>query len=183
MCHNFKDPSVQLYGGDSFKHLQDEADNAFCSIPAPKPSIRPYPDTFQASAPANMHNYLDYNAGCFDGEGIVMLSNGKKRVKELVKGDLVVCGDGKLAKVVALITTKLKGEIEIVTLNEVKLTCWHPIRLNGEWKFPIEVKSPSKEHCDAVYNLVLDRNHIVVINDLEVVTLGHGFKDNVVEHG
>lgn len=35
-CNNFKDPGVQVYGGDMFKELQDTADNAFNELPAPK---------------------------------------------------------------------------------------------------------------------------------------------------
>lgn len=35
-CHNYKDPSVQLYGGALFKSIVDTADAAFCTLPAPK---------------------------------------------------------------------------------------------------------------------------------------------------
>ena len=35
-CHNYKDPSVQQYGGAQFKTIVDAADAAFCTLPAPK---------------------------------------------------------------------------------------------------------------------------------------------------
>ena len=35
-CHNYKDPSVQLYGGALFKSIVVTADAAFCTLPAPK---------------------------------------------------------------------------------------------------------------------------------------------------
>lgn len=37
-CNNFKDPGVQLYGGAMFEQARDEADDAFLSLPPPKPS-------------------------------------------------------------------------------------------------------------------------------------------------
>jgi len=184
MCHNFKDPSVQAYGGEYFKELQDKTDEIFCTIPAPKPKIHKNPVAQPYNPPPyNMRHYMNYGAGCFDGEGEVILTNGKKKVKDLVKDDEVICAGGKTAKVVALIITKLSEPIELVELKGVKLTPWHPVRLNREWKFPVNVKKAQLDHCDVVYNLILDRNHIVMINGLEVLTLGHGFKDNkVVEH-
>jgi len=40
-CNNFKDPGVQFYGGSLFRHLRDEADDIFCKLPPPTPSIQP----------------------------------------------------------------------------------------------------------------------------------------------
>eukprot|EP00826_Nyctotherus_ovalis_P062528 TRINITY_DN9061_c0_g1_i1.p1 TRINITY_DN9061_c0_g1~~TRINITY_DN9061_c0_g1_i1.p1 ORF type:complete len:278 (+),score=68.92 TRINITY_DN9061_c0_g1_i1:1209-2042(+) len=197
ICHYIKDPGVQVYGGKYFKELQDKADATFCSIPAPRPSIRKEPPASKAAAAPyrppsppryDMEDYMDRNFGCFDGEGWVVVTNGKKRVRELMKGDEVVCAGGKKAKVVALIATKVNSPIELVELKGVKLTSWHPVKLDREWKFPANIKRGITEYCDVIYNLVLDRNHVIIINGLEVVTLGHavvryGFKDNaVVEH-
>lgn len=36
--------------------------------------------------------------------------------------------------------------------------------------------------CSAVYNIVLQNEHTVLINEVECVTLGHGFAGPVVEH-
>lgn len=64
MCHNFKDPSVQAYGGDYFKTLQDKTDEAFCSIPAPKPSIRKNPAAPAYNPPAyDMRDYMTMEQG------------------------------------------------------------------------------------------------------------------------
>jgi len=37
-CNNFKDPGVQVYGGDIFAKVRDEADDLFVSLPPPVPS-------------------------------------------------------------------------------------------------------------------------------------------------
>ena len=34
-CSNFKDPGMQLYAGDLFTGIRDEADSIFNSLPAP----------------------------------------------------------------------------------------------------------------------------------------------------
>lgn len=38
-CNNFKDPGVQLFAGNLFNQIRIIADNAFCMLPAPKPTI------------------------------------------------------------------------------------------------------------------------------------------------
>jgi len=39
-CNNFKDPSVQHYGGELFCHLRDEADDIFVRLPLPARTVR-----------------------------------------------------------------------------------------------------------------------------------------------
>jgi len=38
-CNNFKDPGVQLFAGNLFNQIRIIADNVFCMLPAPKPTI------------------------------------------------------------------------------------------------------------------------------------------------
>jgi hypothetical protein len=44
------------------------------------------------------------------------------------------------------------------------------------------VSAPTEISCEEVYNFALDQGHTVFVNDVECVTLGHGFKDDVVRH-
>jgi len=63
------------------------------------------------------------------------------------------------------------------------ITAWHPIRLHQQWIMPCSlVSSPSEIFSDAVYNFALDQGHTILVNDVECVTLGHGFKEDVVRH-
>ena len=44
------------------------------------------------------------------------------------------------------------------------------------------VSAPTEIPCEEVYNFALDQGHTVIVNDIECVTLGHGFKDDIVRH-
>jgi hypothetical protein len=44
------------------------------------------------------------------------------------------------------------------------------------------VAAPTEISCEEVYNFALDQGHTLLVNDVECVTLGHGFKDDVVRH-
>lgn len=58
LCSNFKDNGVQYYGGELFWLMQDQADDIFNALPAPKPSHR------TACAPlVSMGTYNDQSAG------------------------------------------------------------------------------------------------------------------------
>ncbi len=67
--------------------------------------------------------------------------------------------------------------------NGLLITAWHPIRHNQQWIMPCSlVSAPTEISCEEVYNFALDQGHTVLVNDVECVTLGHGFKDDVVRH-
>jgi len=72
VCNNFKDPGVQSYGGALFQDLRDQADDIFCTLPAPTPSARPKaapapaasaPVAYRAPAPVDMSTYYDRSGG------------------------------------------------------------------------------------------------------------------------
>lgn len=81
------------------------------------------------------------------------------------------------------------------------ITAWHPVRdpASGAWRFPADlaaealaeryVGSTLDEAVQAVlqpeqevYNLVLEAGHVVEVDGVACVTLGHGFQEDVVRH-
>jgi len=187
MCNNFKDTDVKLYGGPDFLELLDIVEDIFCQIPAPKPSIQSHSygrgGTSVRStpvAPVNMSTYMNASGGCFDGDSLVQLDSGfVRRVKDLVKGE-ILSGNNKI---VCIVKTKIDDKVEVVNLNNMLITPWHPVRINKEWVFPINNRCSMDVKLDYVYNIVLETGHTCLINNIEVVTLGHNFTDNkVVQH-
>ena len=188
---NFKDAGLQIYGGDLFHSIQDQADTAFCTLPAPKPSAPPQPQQnyyggyapAAAAAPATMASFHNPSGGCFAGTCQVKMASGRsKAIKDVEPGESVWTPLGP-ATVVALVTcgSKLRSQ-PMVQLDRLCITPWHPILKNRTWVFPADLVPLQDRLIDTVYNLVLDSGHIVDVEGYECVTLGHGFQEPGVKH-
>lgn len=201
VCINFKDPGVQHYGGKRFNALRDQFEKVFLTIESPKPSktpetIDPVTKAAQASAqahaaPVNMATYYNAYAGCFTPETIVQTESGEfRQIQSLRKGDVVKTSSGAEARIVCVMKTIVGGPIPIVRLgDEIGLTCWHPMKeaYSGQWSFPVDVHPEKKtvEIHEAVFNLVLDEGHEVLLGKPQIaaVTLAHGnMVDPVLKH-
>lgn len=181
ICNNFKDPGVQHYGGVRFSAIRDELEAIFLKIPAPTPSIKRETNI----KVEKMDNYYNKYGGCFPGDCLVRMSDGSERsVASIKKGDLVLSLNGSASEVVCV--TKIKtfcGKIPLVEFKEgLKITPWHPVRINGKFLFPADLNKTVISNYDAVYNFVLKDGHIMIINDIECVTLGHGFDEGAAKH-
>jgi len=186
ICNNFKDPGVQHYGGPLFRQLRDQLDDIFCNLPPPQPSIKKRaPDnTYQYAPPVNMRTYHNVDNGCFDGMCSVLLADeSRKLVKNIRKGDYVATPNGP-TKVLCVIKFPCKNQTtDLVELEGgLKLTPYHPIRVEGQWRFPCELAIATPKFCPAVFTFVLENFHILLIDGVECVTLGHDFTDDVVKH-
>jgi Mg-chelatase subunit ChlD len=119
-CNNFKDPGIQQYGGELFKQLRDHADDLFCKLPPPKPSVgggysyRPRSASGAGAAggavggaraapapapaprpPIDMSMYNNRSNPCFAGKCLVTMADGSLQpVASLRRGQLVLCGAG-----------------------------------------------------------------------------------------
>lgn len=189
-CNNFKDPGVQHYGnGTLFAEIRDEMDSIFCGLPAPKPAPQVAQGTTNSgyysttTSTIDMSAYHDANAGCFHGECTVRLMDGTiTLVKNIKPGDQIAPHGGVVNYVVKTKCPNNKAKM-IVFDNGLIITAWHPIRLNQQWIMPCSLASgPTEISCEEVYNFALDQGHTVLVNDVECVTLGHGFKDDIVRH-
>jgi hypothetical protein len=196
---NFKDAGLQIYGGDLFHAIQTEADTAFCTLPAPKPSAVPRAAAAAGgyygagagaayNSPATMVSFHNPSGGCFAGTCQVKMASGRsKAIKDVEPGDGVWTPIGP-ATVIALVTCGSKARSQpMVQLGGLCITPWHPIinpTVNGNkaWVFPADLVPLQDRLIDTVYNLVLDSGHVVDVEGYECVTLGHGFQAPVVKH-
>jgi hypothetical protein len=113
-----------------------------------------------------------------------MSDGSTKRVRDIKKGDVIKSTNGP-AKVICVVKTRcFRGTTSLVTLKDgLQITPYHPIRVENTWQFPCAVSTPQNRLCDAVYSFALDSSHIVNINGVDCVTLGHNFTDDkVVSH-
>ena len=184
-CLNFKDPSMQVFGGKLFSEIQETANDIFCSLPSPKPSCKTqsYLASTMNTVPTNMSYYYNSNSGCFDGNGIVQLADGcTKLVKELTKNDLVMSSDGKVSKIKCVVRTPVNKNIHLVSINNILITPWHPVKHNDNWIFPLDISKPQATYIDYVYNFVFENHYSMLVNGVECIGLGHEQQGPVLYH-
>jgi Mg-chelatase subunit ChlD len=179
VCNNFKDPGVQVYGGQLFKTLRDSADELFCKLPPPKPSAPQYTGGVPTSN-ISMSAFHNRNNVCFHPTSTVELeSKETKLIRNLKKGDIVKTRDGFAT--IECVVKSAGGLVSFCKVDSLLVTPWHPIWRN-KWMFPYELSQVVDLECDFVYNLVLDTKHTVMVNNVCCVTLGHGLVDPVCAH-
>jgi len=135
-----------------------------------------------------MNNYYNSGGGCIGSEGnVLMQDNSFRKVKDIRRGDYVKLPNGESAQVICVCRTTLnpRDKTPLVLLeSSLVITAWHPVIFNNKWRFPCEIGElwkPSVSSHD-VFNFVLDQGHIMTVNGIDCVTLGHGFTDEVVKH-
>eukprot|EP01117_Protostelium_nocturnum_P008640 TRINITY_DN30_c0_g2_i1.p1 TRINITY_DN30_c0_g2~~TRINITY_DN30_c0_g2_i1.p1 ORF type:complete len:716 (-),score=297.14 TRINITY_DN30_c0_g2_i1:41-2188(-) len=192
-CNNFKDPGVQVYGGQMFNKIRDHLDEIFIKLAPPTPTLNSYGyggygggygSSAASSAPINMSNYYNACGGCFHGSSRAQMSNGNlKKVGEIVKGDQVSTSSGSSKVSCVLKTVYPSKTAQLVTLGDLKLTPYHPVKSEGVWTFPRDLSNPKTEECEAVYSFLLEDGTSMMIEGIECVSLAHGLNDNsVVAH-
>ena len=185
-CMNFKDPGLQIYGGPLFHETQTKAEEIFGALPPPIPSAQKRENVIGGgvySTPASMSVFHNQSGGCFQGDCNVKLADGSAiPIKEIQPGYSVWTPAGP-AKVVALVTCGSKKKSQPMSqINKLCITPWHPILKDDQWVFPGSIALYSERLVSTVYNLVLDKGHIVSVEGVLCCTLGHGFKGPVIEH-
>ena len=173
-CGNFKDQSLKQYGSNEFEEIRKKGNKIFVNLPPPEN------DCGGEDIDSYQFTNVCYNAygGCFNGDAIVELKNGKKKVKNLRKGDILSNG----AIVECLVENKINKKENVVNINNVYFSLYHPIELNGEWVFPCEHFKVTRKFIDCWYNLVLKNKHEVLLNGVKAITLGHKRTEGVLKH-
>jgi uncharacterized protein YegL len=188
---NFKDEGC-MFGGAIFEELVDKSSDIFNNLEPPKPSLVVHNPTsgnmFYRSlgSAISMSAYNDPRGGCVDAYCTIAMFNGtSKLLKDVQKFDIFksIDNNNKVvgAKVLCVVETMIvSGYRDYVNVNGVLITPWHPIkyRLHGkaeEWIFPGEYFSSYSYTSTSMITLVLENHHIMFINGLKCITLGHNF--------
>ena len=206
-CNNFKDKGVSNFASGLFLRLRDEISDIFDSIPPPKRthqtrgggSMRCRGRTSSpTSAPlVSMSTYNTAAGGCCAGEcKVLMADRSYKMANEIKKGDKVVTfkvdrvSEGySESEIECVIKTNCSDEkIEMVTLENLKITPYHPILLlneinvNKNWQFPINIQKSELIHCDSLYTFVVKNRESMLIEKSIYATLGHNMNQEIVKH-
>ena len=175
-CGNFKDQSLKFYSNEDFEKMQKNGNKIFISLPAPE-------NDYDKGSNISQTNFtqLCYNAygGCFTGNAFVEMNKGnKKKVKDLRKGDILLNG----AEVLCVVENKINKVENVVCINDVCFSLYHPIEIKGKWVFPCQCFKVEKKFIDSWFNLVLKNRHEIELNGIKAITLGHNRTEGILKH-
>ena len=199
-CMNFKDRGLQIYGGELFHTIQATGDEVFAHLPpllatGTKPFTttgqqqqqqqqqQRYVGTINMPPTFNMGMFNNPGGGCWASDSqLLMDDSSRKSIRDVRKGDKVWTPSGPaLVEYAVELGTKALTR-SMCQIGELMLTPYHPVLIDGIWKFPIDLVSSIESMEPSVYNLVLDKGHIVNVSNILSATLGHGFTGSVIEH-
>ena len=200
---NFKDAAC-AFGGEIFEEIVDKASDIFDTLPPPTPSLlnrrsiynnnatsnysSNYYPNYSQRAPINMAAFNNAGGGCFDINSKISMADGSKKLaKDLKKDDLILTitkeGDYSISDVLCVVETKIDSkEREMCKIDELYITPWHPIKYNNEWVFPENIVKSKLVKCESMITLVLKTDHILIVDDIPCISLGHNYKDSILNH-
>ena len=131
-----------------------------------------------------MNVFHNASGGCFAPESLVkMADNTYKQIQTIHPEIEYVWTPSGSSKVIALVkigSTKLYQPMS--NINGLWITPYHPIFYESRWRFPVDIASFVDRLMPVVYNLVLENGHVIEVNDILCVTLGHCLTYDVVKH-
>jgi hypothetical protein len=208
-ANNFRDNILEIFTNDNFNTIRDNIENIYLTLPSPIPSLPILPSVnSKSSVSSNVSNITsfvssiknkivssssssdDYNVlkklnhgGCFMGSCLVSIPNGYKKIEDLRKNDIII--NNNIESIIECII-KLRCPNNITNIchfeSGLKITPWHPIKINNEWIFPNSLIQSRPTNCAFVYNIILNNRNSIIIHDLKCCTLAHGLQGNVIEH-
>jgi Mg-chelatase subunit ChlD len=199
---NFKDPGSLLHGKHPlFEGVVADGEEKFISLPVPEPtghradltaqqvtSIRSSTQAYMTTA-----SQAAYNGGCFAGHVRIMAWDPteetyvRRPISEIRPGDFVWTMQGK-AKVEVFVTCGSKNPQQMMSKVQGKsgiclLTPYHPyMTMNGVWVTGRDTVGDEAMPISTVYNLVLDKGHIIDMEGVFCCTLAHGIHGKVIGH-
>ena len=200
---NFKDKACFCYGGKKFEDILERSNDIFDTLEPPSSSR--LSDSCRKPIYSNLSSINNSNNPCFTGDcNIKMANNTFKLVSDLLPGDKIkTCkildkdinledyhDFNKYSTVKYILRTKVDKCKLVKFKNGLKITLWHPIYFNNKWQFPNAIyytnfsalESVKEEKTITLYSLVLDTNHIAIINNIPVICLGHNYENNILQH-
>jgi hypothetical protein len=206
-CLNFKDPGLQIYGGELFHQMQDVGDKIFAALPALEPTgngataAHAYGATrghgiaaapaaaggggaVPRAAPMQMAQvFYNTGGGCWSPDSKVrMADNSFMVIQDIRAGMYVWTLYGPALVEYALVLGTFMPTQVMCKMSNLLITPWHPVFINDKWMRPADIANIEEMVMPTVYNMILDKNHIIEVDGVLSCTLGHGIKGDVIEH-
>lgn len=172
-------------------------DNSAFDYPTKNPALTsPYDDRDCYSDVSEDY----YREPCVHAHCRAKMADGSlKSVQDLVVGDIVATprGGASIKLIVETLLTEPTRLVKIPGLAKpmkpetnalpLVITEAHPIQNDGQWILPKDhpkaetfITDPSNK--DRVYSFVLDKDHIMMVEEVPTICLAHGLQDPVIAH-
>ncbi len=203
ICPNFIQPGLQHYKNEKMADLAEDYHEIFCTYEPPRPTLTQSRQTsynsinsinstnYRSFTPSNNNVNSDPNlyrtissAGCFHGDSLVKISDNRTiKISDLRKNMEIIDSDGNRAIIECVITFPCSNTTCLSEFpNGLKITPYHPVKIDNVWKFPIDVVGAKNVDCNKVYNFVLNTRKSIVVNNIVCCTLGHNIQGPVIGH-
>jgi len=133
--------------------------------------------------------YAGAGGGCFGETSSVTVvcpdgTEVKTRVSDVQAGDKVRVAGNETAEVRCVVRIVRSSNKTLAAFpGGLTITARHPVRIAGRWMLPSQICEEQVPNPSGfVYNFVLERCHIVLVDGVECVTWGHGIDEDVVSH-
>jgi hypothetical protein len=195
-CNNFLDVGIQEFCGETFEKVRTELDTLFNTLPPPKPTHRERMNNDRirmGRAPSvplrDLSSYNDRSGPCFAGHCRVTMSDGsQKRCDQIKKGDIVATSCDGHSEIACIVETKVEG-VAMIQFGDLVISPWHPIKKNGIWVFPNNLKAKEIiQYTGKIYSFLLVNKKGHYAEDLSIenevcIALAHGIEnDSVATH-
>ena len=121
----------------------------------------------------------DYGSVCFTGDTKIKLSNNRTIPIKMMRPGMKVKTEQGYAKVLKVVKDNRPYGDKLVRYKNLTTTDHHPIKHQGKWYLANEVGKEFKAGALDVWNLILDKHHTIIANNVTSATLG---KWNSIEH-
>ena len=193
--NNWKDKGVSNYETSKFVETRDKVNEIFDSLPPPTQTVTiqdQYGNTTTTRTAAPRVNYSAYNVQsgpCVKGTCRVRMADGSlKQAQHVVAGDMVATvGKSNVSKIVVKTKTICPENIfKMVHLEgndgDMYITPHHPVYVNSQWSFPVDLGLAQNMPCDAVYSFLTESRDSIIVEGIIFATFAHGLEGPVIGH-
>ena len=133
---------------------------------------------------ANQEEHSRGDGCCYAGEcTLKMLDGSDKKAEDLVKGDKLATPDGTGCTIICVLKFKVAdGFVRLCDMGKLKITGSHPIMKDGEWTKGKKIAEMKYFRCSHIYNLIVDRDHRIIVEGTTAVCMGHDYKEGPLAH-
>jgi len=121
----------------------------------------------------------EYGSVCFTGDTKIKLSNNRTIPIKMMRPGMKVKTEQGYAKVLKVVKDNRPYGDKLVRYKNLTTTDHHPIKHQGKWYLANEVGTEFKAGALDVWNLILDKHHTIIANNVTSATLG---KWNSITH-